>query len=389
METHLEHGVVLRAGEFFLKGRNRPMFEQAVMDHVRRVLKRFGPLDLHRGQGRLFVSGGNPPGLVADLTEVFGVVSLSPVVYVPQDLEVIGDLCVDLARQGQAEGAASFRITARRPDKRFPVKSNLMNVELGAKVVVATGLKVDLGSPDLEIGVEIGPKQSFVYRGVVPGAGGLPIGSSGEALLLLSGGIDSPIAGHLCQKRGLSLAAVHFHSAPWTSAASQDKVRQLAARLARRQSGLELHLVPFGRIQERIRDEVDESYRIILYRRFMVRIAQRIAQHSGTKALVTGDSLGQVASQTLENLACIGEATGLLILRPLLGFDKAEVVALARAIGTFETSIQPHDDCCSLFVPRHPQTKSKVSRARQLERRLDVAGLIDDAIAADSVELVE
>jgi thiamine biosynthesis protein ThiI len=397
MKGQIEHGVVLRAGELFLKGRNRPMFERALEDNVTRVLRRFGPLELHRGQGRLFVSiggggggfAGNPPGLVADLAQVFGVVSLSPVIYVQPDLEVIGALCVELAAQGRAEGVASFRITARRPDKRFPVRSNEMNARIGAQVVAATGLRVDLGAPDLEIGIEIGPKRSFVYRGVIPGAGGLPVGVSGEAVLLISGGIDSPVAGHLCQKRGLSLTCVHFHSAPWTSAASQDKVRQLAAKLARRQAAMTLHLVPFGPIQERIRNETDESYRVVLYRRFMLRIARRIAENVGAKALVTGDCLGQVASQTLENLACIADATDMLVLRPLLGFDKTEVVALARAIGTFETSIQPHDDCCSLFVPLHPQTRGKASRARELERRLDVDRLVDEGLAGTSTELLE
>ncbi len=385
----MDRGVVLRAGEFFLKGRNRPMFEKALSDRISAVLARFGALGLERGQGRFFVVGGEPPGLVSELAEVFGVASLSPVVYVKQDLDQITEVCLDAARRGAEEGAKSFRITARRPDKRFPLNSTQVNVEIGAKVVEATGLAVDLTEPELEIGVEIGPKRSFVYGEVIRGAKGLPVGVSGEAVLLLSGGIDSPVAGHLGQKRGLRLRAVHFHAAPWTSAASQEKVRQLAAKLARRQGLLELHLVPFGGVQEQIRSAVDETYRVILYRRFMLRIAGRIAEPRGAGALLTGDSLGQVASQTMENLACIQDAADRLILRPLVGFDKEEVIALAQKIGTYETSIQPHDDCCSLFVPRHPQTRGSIRRARQLERKLEVDELVEGALDQVSAELIE
>ena len=385
----MKEGVVLRAGELFLKGRNRPIFEKVLEDHVERVLDRFGALSLQRGQGRLFVEGGRPPGLLSELSWTPGVASLSPVVYVPRDMEVITKVVIELAREAQGQGVASFRITTRRPDKRFHLKSLQINIELGARVVEATGLEVNLSEPELEIGVEIGPKRSFVFKESMPGAGGLPIGVSGRAMLLLSGGIDSPVAGHLAQKRGLMLAAVHFHAAPWTSAASQEKVRELAIHLARRQGSLELHQIPFGQVQEKIRDATNEAYRIILYRRFMVRIARRIASESKCKALLTGDSLGQVASQTLENLACIEDATDMLLLRPLLGFDKAEVIKLAKKIGTYETSILPHDDCCSLFTPRHPQTKGSIKRARQLERRLEVDTMVEEALAEDSVEMIE
>ncbi len=385
----MERGVVLRAGELFLKGANRATFERALERRVREVLARYGGLELVRGQGRLFVRGGEPPGLLDRLAEVFGASSLSPVVFVPQDLEPIAGACVEMGREALAEGARTFRISARRADKRFPMTSLQLNVELGARVARETGMAVDLTAADADIVVELGPAASFLCRRVRQGAGGLPVGVSGKAALLLSGGIDSPVAGHLAQKRGLELLAVHFHSAPWTSAASQEKVRRLAMVLARRQSGVDLHMVPFGPIQQRLREAGDEAYRVILYRRFMLRIAEAIAARERASALVTGDSLGQVASQTLENLACIGAATSMLILRPLVGFDKAEVIELGRRLGTYETSIEPHDDCCSLFVPRHPETRGRASRVARIEESLETADLVERAIAATTVERVE
>lgn len=385
----MERGVVLRVGELFLKGRNRPMFEQALSDRINKLISRFGDLRLARGQGRVFITGGEPTGLLDELSQVFGLASLSPVVYVEKNIDSLSKVACELAREAQREGARKFRITARRADKRFELTSGQINVHVGELVVNATGLAVDLEAPDLEIGIEIGPIQSFVFSSVIKGCGGLPVGVAGNGVLLLSGGIDSPVAGHLMQKRGLRLIGVHFHAAPWTSAASQEKARQLATRLARRQGTMELHTVAFGQAQELIRDRVDEAYRIILYRRLMLRIAQRIAEKRRAKALITGDALGQVASQTVENLDCIGDATRMLVLRPLLGFDKSEVIDLARSIGTYETSIQPHDDCCSLFVPRHPQTKGSRRHARKLERRVDVDQLVDDAFERRSVEVVE
>jgi thiamine biosynthesis protein ThiI len=365
------------------------MFEQALAQRVEALMGRHGELEIHRGQGRFFVMGGEPPGLAKELTEVFGVASVSPVIFVEPDLATLAEVCVNWAREAQGRGVKSFRVRARRADKRFALTSTELNREVGALVVEATGLAVDLEQPELTLGIEIGPKASFVFAETLPGSGGLPVGVAGEAILLLSGGIDSPVAGHLMQKRGVRLVAVHFHSAPYTSAASQEKVRQLATKLASRQGSLELHQIPFGPAQVAIRDSADESYRVIMYRRLMVRIAEVIARKRQTRALVTGDSLGQVASQTLENLACIEAATGLMVLRPLLGFDKAEVIARAKAIGTYDISILPHDDCCSLFTPRHPQTKGHLGRAKKFERRLELEELIEQAVEAATVEIIE
>lgn len=384
-----ERGIVLRVGELFLKGGNRPMFEHALVARVRHVIARHGDLGLQRGQGRLFVTGGAPAGLAEALADVFGLASVSPVVYVAQDLDEMARVACEMGQAARDEGARTFKIAARRADKRFGATSTQINAAVGARVAEATGLAVDLETPDLTVGIEVGPVRSFVFTSTIRGDGGLPIGASGTGLLLLSGGIDSPVAGHLMQKRGMRLVAVHLHAAPWTSAASQEKARRLSTALASRQGSLELHVVPFGAAQEQVRERTDEAYRVILYRRLMLRIAERVAAARGAAALITGDSLGQVASQTVENLACVGAATSLLVLRPLLGFDKAEVVALAKKLGTYEVSIEPHEDCCSLFVPRHPATRGSFAKVLEQEARLEVEALVEDALARAEVEVVE
>lgn len=384
----MKKGIVLRIGELFLKRGNRPMFERSLEERVRRITSRHGAFEIHRGQGRLFLIGDAQEGLLEELSEVFGLASVSPVFFVDQDLEALTERALALAQEAEQSGAVTFKIASRRADKRFALTSLQLNIELGARVGEATGLSVDLEAPDLTIGVEVGPKLTFVHSRTIAGAGGLPVGVAGEAILLLSGGIDSPVAGHLMQKRGLRVAGVHFHSAPWTSAASQEKVRKLAGMLAERQGAMDLYMIPFGATQEKIREAVDESYRIIIYRRFMLRIAERFGEAREAKALITGDSLGQVASQTVENLACIEAATNSLVLRPLLGYDKQEVIALARRIGTYDVSIEPHDDCCSLFIPRHPQTRGSAARVRRLERRLEVDALVEAAVKESQIEAI-
>jgi thiamine biosynthesis protein ThiI len=246
---------------------------------------------------------------------------------------------------------------------------------------------VDLERPDLAIGVEVGRDWTFLWVDRIEGAGGLPVGTSGKALLLLSGGIDSPVAGHMMQKRGLELEAVYFHAFPYTGDGARDKVVSLARVLARRQAGLKLHVVQFAAIQEALKERSDPSYLVLLYRRAMVRIAERIAARGKIKALATGESLGQVASQTLTNLAAVEDAATLPILRPLIGFDKAETIELARRIGTFDISVLPHDDCCTLFVPRHPQTRGSLARVVAMERGLDWERFIP--AAAEGAEVVE
>ncbi len=247
---------------------------------------------------------------------------------------------------------------------------------------------MDLHNPELNVGVEVGSTQSFVFIGSVKGAGGLPVGASGKVALLLSGGIDSPVAGHLMQKRGCQLDAVYFHSPPYTGERARDKVEQLAGKLALAQGGsLPLHVVPFTAVQEAVRDGAPPDLAVVLYRRSMLRISQALAHERGCLALASGENLGQVASQTLANMACIEAVSELPLLRPLLTFDKAETIALARSLGTYDLSILPFDDCCSLFVPRHPATKAKAKTVEKFEGRLELGPIEEKAV--EETELVE
>lgn len=382
--------VVARYGELFLKGANRGRFEQLLLDNVRRVLP--AEARLERAQGRLFVDGPASAlsELPAQLQRVFGLSSVSPAHAVPADVDAIAARALELVRDRIAASGAppSFKIACRRADKRFPLGSVEVNRIVGARVVDATGLRVDLTDPALEVGVEIGPRRSFLFLERLPGAGGLPVGASGRVALLLSGGIDSPVAGNQMQKRGCRLYPIHFHSFPYTGERSLDKVRQLGALLAPAQGGIRLTVVPFTAVQLAIRDSCPPELAVVLYRRMMMRIASQIARCHGCAALTTGESLGQVASQTLENLACIEDAAQLPVLRPLLTHDKAETIALARRVGTYQLSIAPYEDCCSLFVPRHPATRARVEHVVRAERALDVDALARQAVGdAEQVEL--
>ncbi len=374
--------IVLRYGELFLKGGNRPQFESLLEANVRRALSGVEGASLERGQGRLFVTAA-PAAISAAierLARVFGLSSLSPAVAVASEVEAVGDAALALAREViERRRPRSFRVSARRADKQFPVASPEIGRLVGARIFEETGVAVDLHDPELVVGVEIGPVRSFVFVDRREGAGGLPVGCSGRVALLLSGGIDSPVAGHLMQKRGCVLRAVYFHSPPYTGQRTRAKVEQLAGKLAPAQGELTLDVVPFTPVQLAIRDGAPCEMAVVLYRRAMMRIACRIARRSGCLALATGENLGQVASQTLENLACIEHAAELPILRPLLANDKHETISLAQRIGTYDLSIEPYEDCCSLFVPRHPLTRAKLDSVEAAEERLALEPLLERA----------
>jgi len=377
-------GLVLRVGELFLKGRNRHLFEQALERNVRRALAGRDDVRVWAEHGRLFVRGAADRDLLERLEWVFGLSSLSPAVFCEKRIETITAEAVRLARS-RAAGAATFAIAARRSDKQFDHTSTDIGRVVGAAVAEATGLGVDLEQHDLAVGVEVGRSWTFLWVERHPGAGGLPVGTAGRVALLLSGGIDSPVAGHLLQKRGLELAAVYFHAFPYTGDGAREKVRELAGLLARRQNGLRLFVVPFAKLQELLRDGAQPSYLVLLYRRAMIRIAEALARRERIKALATGESLGQVASQTLANLTTVEDAATLPILRPLIAYDKAETIELGRRIGSYEISIRPHDDCCTLFVPRHPETKGLPAKARRLEEQLDWRPRLEEALEKTEV----
>ena len=384
--------VLVRWGEIFLKGDNRGFFERALIDRARRALAGSAGARVEKTHGRLVVwpGEGGARRAVRALERVFGIANVSPARVVARDLDAICAVAVELARSEAPKHARpTFKVESRRSDKRFPTGSMEVSRIVGAAVVGALGLPVDVHTPAFTIGVEIGFEQAFVFGEIVPGPGGLPVGVTGRVELLLSGGIDSPVAGWLLMKRGCLVGATYFHSFPYTGEKTQDKVTRLASLLAAWQlEPLRLAVVPFTDAQKALRDAAgDGKLAVVLYRRAMLRVAERIAHKSGAKALATGEALAQVASQTLENMGVIGAATTMPMLRPCLGHDKLETVALAQRIGTYETSIEPYDDCCSLFVPEHPETRAKLGRVEAIEAKLDVTAMADD-LAARATEIV-
>ncbi len=384
--------IVLRYGELFLKGANRGRFESVLLENLRHALRDLEGAKLIKGQGRVFVEASGDAGRTAEiLSRVFGLSSLSVAEEVERDAAEMGRVAAEqVARllEQQPGTIRSFRVKAKRADKGFPLPSPEINRQVGQAVVDATRLAVDLGNPDLVVGVEVGPLRTFVFTQRLKGAGGLPVGVSGKVALLLSGGIDSPVAGHLMQKRGCRLDAVYFHSFPYTSERSKAKVQQLAELLAPAQRRLLLHVVPFTDVQTAVRDGAPSEMAVILYRRSMMRIASAIARKRGCPALATGENLGQVASQTLENLVCIQGEADRPVLRPLVSFDKAETIDLARKIGTYEVSIQPYDDCCSLFVPKHPVTRGKLTNVLRAEGGVNGLQELEEK-AVEGTEVIE
>jgi tRNA uracil 4-sulfurtransferase len=383
----MESVILCRFGELFLKSGNRRAFERVLADNVRTALADLPRARVEPTHGRVLVRlpADDAAEAAQRLTRVFGLVSLSVArqVEAKPDLEAITAMAVDEARGIVArDRPASFKIESRRADKRFPKSSLDIDRHVGAAVQVATGLPVDVHTPALRIGVEVGTDVAYVFAGRHEAPGGLPVGVSGRALLLLSGGIDSPVAGWLAAKRGLALDAVYFHSPPYIGEKSRDKVVALGRQLARWQALQSVTVVPFTDVQKRLRDAGPAELAVVLYRRMMMRIADQIADRLEAGALVTGENLGQVASQTIENLTAIEAAARRVVLRPLVTYDKVETTALARRIGTYETSILPYEDCCSLFVPTHPATRARAQDAERVEEKLDVAADVAAAVAA-------
>jgi thiamine biosynthesis protein ThiI len=380
-------GVLLRIGELFLKGGNRHLFLKALVTNVKRALKGRDDVRTTTAMGRIYVEGADDEDILRRLRWVFGISSVSPGVFCAKDLAEITDTAVRLACAFPGRPDTVFRVAARRADKTFPLNSTQIGTHVGSRINLATGFGVDLEKPDLSVGVEVGVERTFVWSRQLQGGGGLPVGTAGKVALLISGGIDSPVAGHMLQKRGVELTCIYFHAFPYTSDGAKDKVVSLARVLAGRQRRLNLFVVPFAPVQEALRDAVDPSWLVLLYRRAMLRIAAAIARREGIKCLATGESLGQVASQTLENIATVEDATDMLVLRPLVAMDKAETVHIAREIDTFDISIQPHDDCCTLFTPRHPQTRGRLDLAARYEARVPHLMTLLEA-AAQQAEIV-
>ncbi|MEP6887197.1 MAG: tRNA uracil 4-sulfurtransferase ThiI [Nitrospirales bacterium] len=384
---------IIHYHELALKGRNRPFFEQRLVRNLRVAVRDVGgkQVDALQGRVRVILSPDASWPLVRDrISRVFGIANFSLAQSAPfgQDApRLLDPLKHAIGEAIQSLHFTTFRVSAKRSDKRFPLTSMDVEREIGAHVCELTGKSVNLRRPDLTVYIETLIKDSYYFLEREEGPGGLPVGTSGKVACLLSGGIDSPVAAFRMIKRGCPAIFVHFHGRPYVSRASEEKVRELAALLTRYQFQSRLYLVPFGDIQRQIVLGAPAAFRIVLYRRMMIRIAEELARRERCWSLVTGDSLGQVASQTAENLSVVEEAAGLPILRPLIGMDKIEITEQAQRIGTFETSIEPDQDCCSLFVPPHPSTRTDMDHIRKVERGFDLIALVKQGL--DHTELVE
>jgi len=379
--------VVVRYHEIALKRGNRPAFVAQLIENIAGLLRGTGVKRVRSGDGRVVVhlrDEADWQEIERRLRWVCGVANYSLAVRTERNIDDIIETAVAMSQQ---RPFASFAVRARRGDKTFPLSSPEINQMVGSAIQgTRADARVDLDRPDLEIHIEVLRDEVFISANRIPGVGGLPVGSGGTVVGLLSGGIDSPVAAWRMMRRGCRVELVHFHGAPFQDRSSRDKVVELARLLARYQMCSRLHLVAFGDVQSQIVAAVQRPYRVVLYRRMMMRIAEAIAHTVGAEGLVTGESLGQVASQTLTNLATVGEVTTLPLLRPLVGMDKQEISDQARAIDTFDVSILPDQDCCQLFMPRHPSTRVRSENAQAAEAALDIPALVQQALATVEVQ---
>lgn len=374
--------LLVRYGEIFLKGLNRPYFIRALIRKIRYALRGTGS-NVWIHDGRIFVDGFQDIEMVTErVTRVFGVHSVCPAVEMPK--EDFDALCEQGIRM-MAGMKGTFKVSARRSDKRYPMNSPAINMEMGGRILESNpDLKVDVHNPEHILNVEI-RDQAYLYVKVIPAVGGMPVGTNGNATLLLSGGIDSPVAGWMIAKRGVQINAVHFHSYPYTSELAREKVLDLARKLSYSCCGIKVHVVPFTEIQLQIRDRCPEEYSTLIMRRFMMRIAEKIALKTGSGGLITGESIGQVASQTMEALGATDSVVGMPVFRPLIGFDKSEIIDVAKRIDTYELSSLPYEDCCTVFTPKHPATRPRKEKVEEAERVLDAETLIEQALNGTEV----
>jgi len=377
--------MLLKQGEMVLKGLNRRGFEEKLMGNAKRRLKKYGQFKIYTRQSATYVEPMNEDcdfeGAWESMCKLFGVVGLSRACSCEKDKDAIV-ACAKAYLGDQLSTAKTFKVETKRADKSFPMNSIQLSQYVGGELDdFYPNLTADMHHPDIVVHVEVRDYEAFVHADPVEGAGGLPIGVGGRALSLLSGGIDSPVASWMIAKRGVIVDMIHFHSYPYTSQEALDKVIELARLLVPYTGKQCVHVVPFTKIQEELRRACPEELFTILMRRFMMRIACRVAENNGIQALVTGESVGQVASQTLEAMACTNAVCTVPVLRPVVGMDKEEIVRISRKIGTFETSILPYEDCCTVFTPKHPRTKPKLADLVEAEQALDVEALVEEAVA--------
>ncbi len=380
--------ILIRYGELSTKGRNKKMFTQKLASNIKKALVDFPQVKVIPDYDFMYLDLHEAPeeAVIEKVKPIFGIQSISPVYIVEKDMEVAKKVVLDLLNQEDLEGK-TFKIMTRRSDHTFEMDTNQINLFLGDAVLEAfPDIKVQLKQPDITVRIDVRREHLMVSLKTIQGAGGLPVGTSGRVMLMLSGGIDSPVAGYLAMKRGMEIQCVHFASPPYTSPQALEKTKLLAAKIARFGGSIQFLTVPFSRIQEEIKKSVPEAYLMTIMRRLMLRITDQLRENARALAIANGESVGQVASQTLDSMVAINDVTNTPIIRPVATMDKLDIIKVAEEIDTFELSIQPFEDCCTVFAPPSPKTKPKLEKARQYEARLDVEGLIKEAVEGTVIE---
>ena len=380
--------ILIRYGELSTKGRNKKMFTQKLASNIKKALVDFPQVKVIPDYDFMYLDLHEAPEepVIEKVKPIFGIQSISPVYIIEKDMEVAKKVVLDLLNQEDLEGK-TFKIMTKRSDHTFEMDTNQINLFLGDAVLEAfPNIKVQLKQPDITVRIDVRREHLMVSLKTIQGAGGLPVGTSGRAMLMLSGGIDSPVAGYLAMKRGMEIQCVHFASPPYTSPQALEKTKRLAAKIARFGGSIQFLTVPFSRIQEEIKKNVPEAYLMTIMRRFMLRITDQLRENARALAIANGESVGQVASQTLDSMVAINDVTNTPIIRPVATMDKLDIIKVAEEIDTFELSIQPFEDCCTVFAPPSPKTKPKLEKARQYEARLDIEGLIKEAVEGTVIE---
>ncbi len=378
--------ILIKYGEIILKGLNRHIFEDKLVGNIKKAVG--DSAHVYKSLATIYAEpreGADIDELIAKIRNVFGIVSIARAAVCEKELS---DICAAAAEylKDELSLVKTFKVETKRADKKYPLKSPQISAEVGGALLDAfKNLSVDVKNPDLIVNVEVRESAAYVYGGRIRGRGGMPTGTAGKAMLLLSGGIDSPVAGYMIAKRGATLEGIHFFSHPFTSELAKQKVLDLARELKGFTGSLRVHIVPFTQPQLQMREKCPAEHLTLIMRRMMMMIASEIAKKQGALCLVTGESLGQVASQTMEALAVTDDAASLPCFRPVIGMDKEDIVAIARDIGTFETSILPYEDCCTIFVPKHPTTRPKLEKILASEALLDVETLVRDAVEGTEV----
>jgi thiamine biosynthesis protein ThiI len=381
--------ILIRYGEITTKGKNRNKFIDALKGNIQHKLKKYTHLTFEKTRDRMFINlnGENHQEIMDELETVFGIHSYSLALRVNTELEEIKKGAL-FAFNEAIEGKKTFKVAVKRTYKQFPLDTGELNSEIGAYILRNTeGITVDVRKPDVEVRIEVRDYGTFISSYNRKGAGGMPVGSSGKVLLLLSGGIDSPVAGYLTMKRGVAIDAIHFHSPPYTNERAKQKVLDLAEKLAVHCKKINIHLVPFTEIQTTIHKEIPSNYSMTIMRRMMLRIAEKVAEKNEILALATGESLGQVASQTLYSMNTINEVTNMPVIRPVITMDKLEIIDIAHKIDTYDISIRPFEDCCTIFTPSSPATRPKREKANRFEEAYDFTPLIEDAV--EKTEIIQ